>query len=319
MSTDQYVAVGVEIAGGKTTVALIDRHGQILQRCQAKTLRGRSISATLEPYVRTIDTMLAAAREQALMVCGIGVSVPGSINYATRRPVLVPTLPAFNCFPLCEFLESRYQLATRLYADVDAAISGEYHFGAGQTSRRVFLLTVNAVVGAALLVDGQLVDASEHSIGHICHLPVATTGPRCSCGRRGCINTFVSLDAVQKMLQRAVRRGEETGLVQRILNHEYFSPQLLAQEAERGDAVAVQIYNEVARWLGAAITRYSELFDPHTLILGGDVFRASGLLLAQIHTSLVSPAAARVCSPVKVQAACLGGDAALIGATTDCF
>lgn len=60
MGRDHSVAVGVEIGGGQTTVALIDSHGHIHRHCTAKTLRGRPATATLEPYLRAIDTMLTA-------------------------------------------------------------------------------------------------------------------------------------------------------------------------------------------------------------------------------------------------------------------
>ena len=323
MSIDRSVAVGVavsvEITGRQATVALIDRLGRVLYRCYAKTLRGRPATATLEPYLRTIDTVLAYAQTQGFHILGIGVSIPGSVDHASCRPLLVPLLPSLNGFPLCEFLETRYQFPSRLHADVDAAILGEYEFGAGKGIHRLLFLKVNAVVGASLIVDGQLVRPSQQYTGHICHLPVSLTGPRCSCGKRGCINTLVSMDAMQKMVQRALRRGEETSLVQRLLNREYFSPQLLAEEAARGDSVALQVYNEVGRWLSAAVTKYIDLFEPNLLILGGDVLHTSDLLLTRIRTTLTTNSSSRVCSLIEIAPARLGCDSALIGAVASLF
>jgi len=127
------------------------------------------------------------------------------------------------------------------------------------------------------------------------------------------------MEAVQKMVQRALRRGDETSLTQRLLNREYFSPQLLAEEALRGDTVALQIYSEIGRWLGAAVARYVSLFDPNILILGGDTLYLSGcasdLLLTHVRSALdTHSSSARVCSIVEVVPACLGSDAALVGA-----
>ena len=318
MSKDKSVAVGIEIGGGRTTVALIDRDGRIRHRCHAKTLRGRPASATLEPYLRAVDTMLAHARAEGLRVRGIGVSIPGSVQHTSRRPLVIPILPSLNGFPLCDLLETRYCLPTQLHVDVDAAILGEQHFGAGKGFNRLLFLTVNAVVGASVVIDGQL-ERSAPYVGHVCHLPVSTNGARCSCGKRGCINTLVSMDAVQKMVQRALRRGDETSLTQRLLNREYFSPQLLAEEAMRGDSVALQVYSEVGRWLSAAITKYVSLFDPNILILGGDVLCASDLLLTQVQHSLATSSSSRVCSMVEVVPACLGSDSALVGTAVPLF
>ncbi len=319
MSIDRSVAVGVEIAGSRATVALIDRHGRILHRCQVKTLWGRPASATLEPYFRAVDLMLVHAHTECLQMCGVGVSVPGALDSTSRRPLSIPTLPSLNGVPLCDLLEARYGLPTLLHVDVDAAVLGEHRFGAGQGFSRLLLLTVNAVVGASLVVDGQVERSELHGIGHVCHLPVSTSGPRCGCGKRGCINTLISNDAMQKMVQRALRRGEESSLTQRILNREYFSPQLLAEEARRGDNVALQVYSEVGRWLGAAISKYLDLFEPDALILGGGTLHANELLLTQIRNAVVPPPSSRVSTLVELLSASLGNDAIVVGTVVSLF
>jgi glucokinase len=178
-------------------------------------------------------------------------------------------------------------------------------------------LTINAVVGASLVVDGQVERSLEQYVGHVCHLSVSSSGagPRCSCGKRGCINTLVSMDAMQKKVQRALRRGEETSLNRRLLvNREYFSLQLVAEEAVRGDSIALQVCSEVGRWLSAAVTQYVDLFEPRMLIFGGSILYASDLLLSQVRSTLASrSSSSRVCSMVEVVAAQLGSDAILIG------
>ncbi len=316
MHRDRRVAVGVEIGGGQATVALIDRRGRVLQRTQARTLRGRPALATLDPYMRAIDTLLAAAREKSLHVCGLGVSIPGTLDASARRLQQVPLLPSLNGFPLGDLLSARYRLPTQLLVDVDAAVLSEHRFGAGKGYQRLLFLTVNAVVGAALVVDGQLEPLGSNYAGHVSHLLVAANGPRCSCGKHGCINTLVSIDAMQRMVQRALRRGVETSLTQRLLNHEYFSPQLLVEEAERGDRVALQISSEIGRWLGMAIVKYIHFCEPDVLVLGGGAFYTSNPLLFQIRNMLESQVEA---SPLEILPARLGSDAILVGAVIPLF
>jgi glucokinase len=317
--SDKRVAVGVEITGSRATVALVDDHGKILHRCYAKTLWGRPAAATLEPYLRTIENVLAYAKSEGLCVRGLGVCIPGTLDQTTHRPLLIPTLPSLNDFPLCDLLEAHYNLPTQLHVDVDAAVLGEYHFGAGKGFRRLLFLNVNAVVGAALVIDGKLDRSAQEYVGHVCHLLVSTNGPRCSCGKRGCINTLVSMEAMQKMVQRALRRGEQTSLLQRISNHEYFSQQLLAEEALQGDMVALHVYGELGRWLGAATAKYMSIFEPNVLILGGGVLSASELLLAKVRSALLSDSTAKKYDMLEIVPSRLGVDAALIGAVVPFF
>lgn len=319
MSTEKHAAVSVEIGECGTTVALIDRRGGVMRRSRAKTLWGRPALATLEPYVHAIEALLRYADIEGVQVSGIGFCVPGSVDAEGRRPLMVSTLPSLNAFPICDFFEARYGLPTRLHVDVDAALLGEQYFGAGKGFQRVLFLTVNTVVGAAFVHDGSLARTAQQYVGHICHLLLSPGGPRCSCGKRGCINTMISIPAMQKMVQRALRRGEETSVTQRLLNREYFSPRLLAEEAGRGDAVALQVYGEVGRWLGTAIEKYLSLFEPHMIILGGDVLSSSDLLLPQVRNAVMVQSVTPPCNTTEVAAAQLGADAALIGAVAQMF
>ncbi len=319
MSTDESVVIGVELAARGARVALVDRLGHVRQGCHARTLQGRPALATLQPYLHALEAMLICARDEKLEVRGLGISVPGSVDAAVRRPLLIPSLPSLNDFPLCDFLEARYGLPSSLHGDVDAALLGEQQFGAGRGFRRLLFLTLNTVVGAALVVDGHLECPAPQYVGHISHMLVAANGPRCSCGRRGCINTLVSLQAMLKMVQRAVRRGEETGLTRRLMQREYFSLQLLAEEAGRGDSVALRVYDEVGRWLGAATAKYITLFEPHRLILGGNILDGSDLLLQHVRKGLSIQSPGHVSTLVEVVPALLGSDGALVGAAVPLF
>jgi glucokinase len=319
MSDEKGVAVGLEIGGEQATIALVDRHGHIYHRCTTKTLRGRPALATLEPYVRAIDALLESAQADGFSVEGIGISLPGSVNPITRRPVQVPLFPTLNGFPLCDLLEKRYGISAALHADVDAAILGEHLFGVGGEQQRLLFLTMNAVVGASFVADGRLEQEGKQYIGHICHVLVSTSGPRCSCGKYGCINTLISIDAMKRMVQRALRRGEETTLSERFRNHECLSYQLLAEEANRGDSLAVRVYKEVARWLCAAIMQYINLFKPTIFIVGGSILDAGDLLFNQIRLALDGKQFAAISRSITIVPAYLGRDAALIGATVPLF
>jgi glucokinase len=319
MGIDKSVAVGVEVTVSGATVALVDCHGRVHHRLYAKTLRGRPAAATLEPYLRCIEQMLGYASAEGFDVRGLGISVPGTLDHGSRRPLLIPTLPALNGIPLCDLLETRFELPTHLHVDVDAALLGEYRFGVGKGLRRLLFLTVNAVVGAAFIVDGKIEQPAQQYTGHVCHIPVATNGLRCSCGKRGCINTLVSIDAMQRMVLRALRRGEETSLASRLSNGEYFSPQLLGEEAARGDSVALQVYSEMGRWLGAVSAIYIDTFVPDMLILGGGVLGANELLLQQVRNTLMMHISTREYNKVEVVSAHLGSDAVLVGVAAPLF
>ncbi|WP_322480710.1 ROK family protein [Thermogemmatispora sp.] len=313
-------AVGVEIGSSRATIAIISADGQVRERFEARTLRGRPARATLEPYLRAIDAAVQRAEEVGYALQGIGLALPGKLDQTYSRRFLITLLPSLNHFPLCDLLETRYHLPVRLHSDVEAAALGEYAYGAARSSRRALLLTVHAVVGAALISDGQPEPTAREYTGHVCHLPVANTGPRCSCGRRGCISTLVSLEAVQRLIQRAARKGEPSSLIQRLSNREQLSAQLLAEEAIRGDSVALTIYQEIGHWLGIATVHYLRQFAPEVVVLGSGLLNADELLVNHLRRSLRSQlgqhASAEECrraEALSIVPAYLGREAALIG------
>ena len=100
---------------------------------------------------------------------------------------------------------------------------------------------------------------------------------------------------MQRTVQRALRRGEESNLTQRILHREYFSLHMLAEEALRGDSVALKVYSELGRWLSSAIAKYVTLFEPDTVMLSGSIVQNNELLLTQVRNTawvLATPSSA---------------------------
>ena len=121
------------------------------------------------------------------------------------------------------------------------------------------------------------------------------------------------------MVQRAVRRGEHTNLIWRLRNREHFSLQLLAEEALRGDSVALNVYCEVGRWIGAATVKYMNIYDPDVLILGGEVLDVNELLIDNVRSSLMAQSMTKTDNMFKIVPTYLGPDAALIGAVSSYF
>lgn len=277
------------------------------------------MAASLEPFLRAIDDLLAYAGAKGWCVMGLGFSIPGTLDATGRRLRAIPILPSLNGLPLCDLLEAQYTLPVHLCVDVDAALLGEYSFGTGKGYQRLLYLTLNAVVGASFIGGGKLEQSAQACLGHVAHLPIAASGPRCSCGKRGCVNSLISLEAIQKLALRSFQRAEENGSSSSLIARGALNAQVLAEAAMQGDAVALRIYEEIGRWLGAAVARYIGLYQPDALILGGSVLSANEVLFASIQSTLTMHVSTITDRPVRIALAHLGSDAALIGASVALF
>jgi len=118
---------------------------------------------------------------------------------------------------------------------------------------------------------------------------------------------------------RSFQRAEENGSASSLIARGALNANILAEEAMQGDPVALHIYEEIGRWLGAAVARYIALYSPDALILGGSVLSANEVLFASIQSTLTMHVATITDRPVKIALAHLGSDAALIGASVALF
>jgi len=125
--------------------------------------------------------------------------------------------------------------------------------------------------------------------GEIGHLPVSDTGALCSCGARGCLETFCSGTAIaQRGQEWATRRPESVARMIEVSGGaiENITAQAVIQAAAEGDMAAERILREAGRWLGRALLAVIRIVNPDKIVLGGGVAQAGKLLLDPVHEAL---------------------------------
>jgi glucokinase len=182
-------------------------------------------------------------------------------------------------------------------------------------------LTLGTGVGGGIIVGDTLIEG-EHSCGSECgHILVnpADNAPMDSLGKRGSLESYGNASALVERTIRALA-NVDTPLGKRVAARETITPELIAQEAERGDQVAYRSIMETAYWLGIGIVTFVHTIDPDAVILGGAMTFGGnesplGRAFIQAIRDTVRP---RLLEPlrdaVKIEFASLGGDAGYIGA-----
>jgi fructokinase len=258
--------IGIDVGGTKIEVAALDRDGSIRLRRRVPTPAGdyAAIIATVAALVNTSEIEL---RQRA----SVGIAIPGAISPATG---LVKNANS-TCLvgkPFDRDLMAALQRPVRLANDANCFALSEATDGAAQGAAVVFGAILGTGVGGGVVVDGRVLTGVNAIAGEWGHSPLPwprddeRPGPLCYCGRRGCVEAFLSGPSLQRDHRAAA--GEE------------IEPHVLAARAAAGDAAAqaslVRYVDRLARSLATVIN----LLDPEIIVLGGGVGQIAQLYSA---------------------------------------
>lgn len=206
---------------------------------------------------------------------GIGVCFGG---YAANNQVLknIHAL-GWDNYPLRKRLQAAFgELPVYIANDGNAVALSEYKYGAGHGSRAMLFVTVSTGVGGGLIIDGRLIEGSNGIAGEIGHVNVIPEGgPRCNCGRYGCVEAISAGPAMVRKALALMAADPELPTGLRTLGE--LTARDLAEWAERGDPLAVQVLTEGARALGIALGSAINLLDLDCVVIGGGVSRAGAV------------------------------------------
>lgn len=287
----EHFSIGIDVGGTNIRAARIADTGEILQKKSVAGSRDPHQALELiEALVREMDGPGHAAR-------AIGVGTPGRVDGWTGDVISGGFLD-LSSIPLKAYLRQTFGRPVAVANDCSMALIGESRRGAAAGVRDAVMMTIGTGIGGAVMQHGKVVNG-KRCAGQFGHLVVKLNGQPCPCGQRGCIETESSGTALRRHIDAA-------GL----------SPQTrfehLLQQAEAGDATALEVMHAWANPLRAAITTLSAAFDPDVVLLGG------GMGSAALRAMTFLPA---YCGwyDVDVRAAALDDDAGVIGAGLAAF
>jgi glucokinase len=277
--------IAIDIGGTHFRVGLFDEEGRRLLVDESATLRSGGRNWMLQQ----VHSLCRGLREKSdYPVTACGVSFGGPVDFERQRVTSLHA-PGWESFPLAEWARETLGLPCRLDNDANAGALGEFHYGAGRGLRSLVYVTLSTGIGGGLIWDGQVMRGRDSMAGEIGHLPVSDSGALCSCGARGCLETFCSGIAIARRGQEwATRRPESVARMIELSGGviENITAQAVVQAAAEGNTAAQEILREIGRWLGRALLVVIRLLNPDKIVLGGGVAQAGKLLLDPVHEAL---------------------------------
>src|SRR5258708_15264561 len=192
-SNTQALIIGVDIGGTKVAVGLVDSSGKIV------TQERRPMVATSgpEPALQAVTAAIASLAGESLAapgggINGIGICAPGPLDPHTGVVINPPNLPCWRNFPLAESIRNLHLVPVRVENDANAAALAEVKWGVARGYHNVFYLCIGTGIGTGIVFDGVIYHGRTGAAGEGGHMGIDGDGPRCSCGKRGCIEVLAS-------------------------------------------------------------------------------------------------------------------------------
>jgi len=263
------VFIAVDIGGTKTEVAIGEE--------RVEKFKVIPTPAEFENFLSSLFLLIERVGK-GKKIKAIGISAPGPLD-----PVKGLIFPSPNLkwkeAKIKEVLEKRFTLPVFLENDANLAGLGECFQGAGKGADSVFYITVSTGIGGAFILQGKIYQGASFDAGEIGHTVVLDNGPRCNCGRKGCLEALSSGTAIAKRAKRGLKRYPHSLIWQLVENRkELVDAQVVVKAVRAGDEFACKIWEESCRFLALGVANMISLLNPQKVIIGGGISKAGEIL-----------------------------------------
>ena len=251
------VVAGIDIGGTNTVFAWVDEAGEVLWRNSISTT---NFTTAKDLVVEVCKQLKAQLIGEAI---GIGVGAP-SANFYTGCIEHAPNLNWEKIIPLQQYFEEEMGLPTIVTNDANAAAIGEQVYGVVKGMNDFLMVTLGTGLGSGFVANGELIYGHDGFAGELGHSIIEPNGRACGCGRKGCLETYVSATGMQK-----------TALE---MSGEKHSSKEVAEAAKQGKQWALRAFDFTAQRLGFALANSVAITRPEAIVLFGGLAQAGDLL-----------------------------------------
>lgn len=296
-------------------IGLSDLAGGILERVYLPHDVGTGPDQTLKVVISEFDKILDNRADFDVQVWGIGIGIPGPVEFATGRAVSPPIMPGWNEFDIRRVLQERYGVPVWIDNDVNVMALGELRAGAAMGHRDVVVVKLSTGIGAGLISNGVLHRGAQGAAGDIGHVKVSDDPATvCRCGNAGCLEALAGGWSLSQRGAELAASGESPFLAERAVDHPLATADIVAAAAS-GDRVSVLLMRESARLVGDTLARIVNFYNPSLILLGGRLMLAGDAYLATVRNIVYSRSLPLATRELVIAKVALGERAALHGAT----
>jgi glucokinase len=301
--------VGVDLGGTTIKLGLIDPQNKILERKKIPTNPEEGPESAIEHIAEVVNEYRNFVPDKE-NIAALGICCPGPLDHEVGMLINPTNLPKFYNVPLRQMLFDRLNMPVSMEHDAKSAALGEFYYGAGRNQKSMVYVVVGTGVGAAIIMDGQLVRGVKNFAGEIGHATVDRNGELCSCGSKGCLETYTSGPWLARRYQRLL---DQERLTSRPTTEIPITGETVINLARADNPLAKKIMMEAGEAVGIAVATMAMILDVELYVFGGGVSKSGDLLLQPARLTVPKYSFRTVGPHVRLMTSELGEDAPLLG------
>lgn len=262
------VFLGIDWGGTYLKAGLVDNKGKIIKKrvYLSKELKKKEI------FIQNLEYFVKDFREE-YPIKGIGIGAPGIIDVKKGFIYYLPNIPGWENYPLRDILTKRLKLPVFIDNDANVFALAEARYGAAQGKLGGIFLTLGTGLGGAIIINGKLLEGKTSAL-ELGHVPINLRGKLCSCGSKGCIETYVGS---KYLLARYRQLKKNRAKVKEV--------KYIFERGLQGEREALLVWKEFSYSLGRFLAGMVNIFNPQVIVLGGGLsgaFRLFKPLVVQV-------------------------------------
>lgn len=308
--------VGIDIGATSIDVALADVTGKIIQRgSHAGDVRTRP-EVLLGYCVGLIKELASAQGCNTDQILGIGIGVPGPVDFARGVLVAPPLMPGWENFRIRDFFKESFPSAYVVVDnDVNIMALGEQRAGEGAGIDHFIFVKIGTGIGAGIISNGKIHRGSDGCAGDIGHICVDKEGPLCACGNKGCLEAMAAGPAIVSKAMEADRNGLSLILSQmRESNGGSLRPEDVNAACREGDQAALDIIRASGKMVGDVLASLVNFFNPSHIFISGGIANFGNHLLVAIRRAVLQRSLPLATTHLSIKYSRMESDAGVTGA-----
>lgn len=266
--------LGIDVGGTSAKFGLVNIDGEVFHEGAVTTTGTTDVNQVLKPIHEAISKVLSANSDYELMAAGIGA--PNG-NYYTGTIEFAPNLGWGDYVDFIAEFKKYFDVPTVLTNDANAAAIGEKVFGGAKDMNDFIVFTLGTGLGSGIMVNGKIVYGYTGFAGELGHITVNPKGRYCACGRRGCLETYVSATGIKRTVYKLLADYTQDSVL-RGVSYDDLNAKMITEAAANNDFIAIKAFKYTGEILGLKLADTVVHTSPQAIFLFGGLVNAGKYL-----------------------------------------
>jgi len=265
------VVAGIDIGGTFTKLGIVDQEGKVYAETSISTDTHKDIDTYMVDLARAVRKLLRE-QEGKQELAGIGIGAPNG-NYYRGVIEYAPNLNWKGMIPFVEMFKTHFDIPIVLTNDANAAALGEMMYGGARNMTDFIVITLGTGLGSGIVVNGEVVYGHDGFAGEMGHVSVVENGRQCGCGKKGCLEAYVSATGIVRTVYELLALYTDDSQLRKI-PFEKLTAKDISDAASQADPIAMKAFDVTGKTLGRTLADVVALFSPEAIFLFGGLSNA---------------------------------------------